>query len=149
MSDPLARPAVTSPVLSEIDDLRLRLAAIVDSSDDAIISKDLNGVIATWNRAAERLLGYSSAEAIGQPITILIPSELLDEEADILGRVRAGERIEHFETRRLTRDGRLLDVSLTISPIRDAAGALVGASKILRDITESKRALAALRESER
>jgi len=149
MSDPFARPAVTSADLTERDDLRSRLAAIVDSSDDAIISKDLNGVIATWNRAAERLFGYSDEEAVGQPITILIPAELQDEEADILRRVRAGEHIEHFETRRLTRDGRSLDVSLTISPIRDAQGSIVGASKILRDITERKRAQAALRDSER
>ena len=149
MSDPFARPAVTSADLTEIDDLRLRLAAIVDSSDDAIISKDLNGVIATWNRAAERLFGYSDEEAVGQPITILIPPELQGEEADILRRVRAGQRIEHFETRRLTRDGRSLDVSLTISPIHDAGGSIVGASKILRNITESKRAQVALRDSER
>ena len=149
MSDPPARPAVASADLTEIDDLRLRLAAIVDSSDDAIISKDLNGVIATWNRAAERLFGYSDEEAVGQPITILIPPELQHEEADILRRVGAGERIEHFETRRHTRDGRLLDVSLTISPIRDAGGSIVGVSKILRDITESKRAQAALWDSER
>ena len=148
MSD-FPQRAIDGAGLTEIDDLRLRLAAIVDSSGDAIISKDLNGVIATWNRAAERLLGYSDQEAIGQPITMLVPPELHDEEADILRRVRTGERIEHFETRRLTRDGRSLDVSLTISPIRDAGGSIVGASKILRDITESKRDQAALRDSER
>jgi len=145
MKDVPSRP---TPAQTEVEDLTSRLAAIVDSSNDAIISKDLNGVISTWNRAAVELLGYSEAEAIGQRITILIPHELLDEEADILRRVRAGERIEHYETRRITRDGRILDVSLTISPIRDAQGTIIGASKILRDITETRRAHAALRESE-
>ncbi|HEU5255046.1 MAG TPA: PAS domain S-box protein [Vicinamibacterales bacterium] len=130
-------------------DLRSRLAAIVDSSNDVIISKNLDGVISTWNRAAEQLFGYSEAEAIGQPITIIIPADLHGEEQDILRRVRIGERIEHYETRRVTRDGRTLDVSITISPVRDANGAIVGASKILRDVTESKRARAALQDSER
>src|SRR4026209_697944 len=130
-------------------DLRSQLAAIVDSSNDAIISKNLDGVISTWNQAAQQLLGYSEAEAVGQPITIIIPADLHDEEKEILRRVRIGERIEHYETRRVTRDGRTLDVSITISPVRDATGAIVGASKILRDVTESKRNRAALRESER
>src|SRR5688572_20286122 len=134
---------------SAIEDVRLRLAAIVDSSNDAIISKNLDGVISTWNLAAQQLFGYSEAEAIGQPITIIIPPDLLDEEKDILRRVRVGDRIEHYETRRVTRDGRTLDVSITISPVRDATGTIVGASKILRDVTESKRARVALRESER
>jgi PAS domain S-box-containing protein len=133
---------------TQADYMRLRLAAIVDSSDDAIISKDLDGVILTWNRAAQRLFGYSEAEAVGQPITIIIPPELYGEETDILTRLRAGEGIEHFETRRLTRNGRFLDVSATISPMTDDAGKIVGASKILRDITESKRAQAALRENQ-
>jgi PAS domain S-box-containing protein len=127
----------------------LRLAAIVDSSNDAIISKDLDGVISTWNLAAERLFGYPAAEAIGQPITIIIPAELHDDELDILRRVRCGDCIEHYETRRVTRDGRILDVSITVSPVRNAAGAIVGASKILRNVTESKRARAALQESGR
>jgi PAS domain S-box-containing protein len=131
----------------EAADVRM-LAAIVDSSDDAIISKNVNGVILTWNRAAQRMFGYSEEEAIGQHITIIIPPELRDQEADILRRLRAGERIEHFETRRLTRDGRSLEVSLTISPVRDGGGAIIGASKILRDITERKKAQAALRELE-
>ncbi len=135
--------------LTAVEDLRSRLAAIVDSSNDAIISKDLDGVISTWNLAAQRLFGYSEAEAIGQPITIIIPADLHGEEKDILRRIRLGERIEHYETRRVTRDGRILDVSITISPVRDAAGTIVGASKILRDVTESRRAGAALRESER
>src|SRR6188474_3047013 len=130
------------------EEVRSQLAAIVDSSDDAIISKNLDGVIATWNRAAQRLFGYAEEEVVGQPITILLPPELHAEERDILRRLRAGERIDHFQTRRLTRDGRLLDVSLTISPVRNARGAIVGASKILRDITDSKRAQAAIAESE-
>ena len=129
-------------------DVRLWLAAIVDSSNDAIISKNLDGVILTWNRAAQRLFGYSEEEAVGQPITIIIPPELHHEEQDILRRLRAGERIEHRETRRITRDGRYLDVSLTISPVRDAEGTLIGASKILRDATERRRSEVALRESE-
>jgi PAS domain S-box-containing protein len=124
-------------------------AAIVDSSNDPIISKNLNGVISTWNAAAERLFGYSAEEAVGQPITIIIPAELYDEEREILRRLRAGERIESHETVRITRDGRRLDVSLTISPVRGAGGAIIGASKIVRDVTESKRAQAALRASER
>ena len=121
------------------EDVRLRLAAIVDSSNDAIIAKDLDGVISTWNPAAQRLFGYSEAEAVGQSITLIIPADLHDEEKDILRRVRMGERIEHYETRRVTRDGRSLDVSITISPVRNATGAIVGASKILRDVTETKR----------
>ena len=133
----------------DVENLRSRLAAIVDSSNDVIISKNLDGVISTWNRAAEQLFGYSKAEAIGQSITIIIPADLHEEEQDILRRVRRGERIEHYETRRVTRDGRTLDVSITISPVRDDAGAIVGASKILRDVTESKRARAALQDSER
>ena len=133
----------------DVDDLRSRLAAIVDSSNDVIISKNLDGVISTWNRAAQQLFGYSEAEAIGQPITIIIPPDLHEEEKEILRRVRSGDRIEHYETRRMTRDGRALDVSITISPVRDDRGAIVGASKILRDVTESKRARAALQDSER
>src|SRR5262245_8781515 len=138
----------TSLDQSAAKDVRLRLAAIVDGSDDAIISKNLDGVISAWNPAAERIFGYAEAEAVGEPITFIIPADLHDEEKDILRRVRLGERIERYETRRVTKDGRILDVSLTISPLKDAAGAIVGASKILRDVTESKRARAALRESE-
>ena len=131
-----------------LEDARGLLAAIVDSSDDAIISKTLDGVISTWNIAAQGLFGYSAQEMVGRPITVLIPPELHAEESEILRRVRAGERIEHYETRRVTRDGRFLDVSLTISPVRDARGTIVGASKILRDITEIKQANEALRQSE-
>ena len=134
---------------SAVENLRLRLAAIVDSSNDAIISKNLDGVITTWNLAAQQLFGYSEAEAIGQPITIIIPADLRDEEKGLLRRLRTGDRIEHYETRRVTRDGRILEVSISISPVRNATGTIVGASKILRDVTESRRARAALRESER
>ena len=131
------------------EDAALWFTAIVDSSNDAIISKRLDGVITTWNAAAEKLFGYTEAEAVSQPITLIIPADLHDEEKDILRQLRAGKRIEHYETRRVTRDGRFLDVSITISPVRDASGTIVGASKILRDITETKRIRAALRESER
>jgi PAS domain S-box-containing protein len=117
-----------------------RLAAIVESSDDAIVSKDLNGVITSWNAGAERLFGYTQDEIIGKPITILIPPERLDEEPGILQRIRRGERIDHYETIRRRKDGSLIEVSLTVSPIKDAAGRIVGASKIGRDITERRRA---------
>jgi two-component system CheB/CheR fusion protein len=116
-----------------------RLAAIVESSEDAIVSKDLNGVIATWNKGAERLFGYLEQEVIGKPITILIPEQHRDEEARILQRIRRGERIDHFETMRRRKDGSLVSISLTVSPITDDAGRIVGASKIARDITEQKR----------
>jgi two-component system, chemotaxis family, CheB/CheR fusion protein len=116
-----------------------RLASIVESSDDAIISKDLNGTIATWNRAAERLFGYAAEEVIGKSITILIPAERMDEEVDILDRIRRGERIEHFETKRRRKDGSIVDISLTVSPVTDESGKIIGASKIARDITEHKR----------
>ncbi|WP_107677906.1 PAS domain S-box protein [Agrobacterium sp. LAD9] len=116
------------------------LAAIVESSDDAIVSKSLSGVITTWNKGAERLFGYTADEAIGNPITILIPPDRLDEEPAILARIQAGERVDHFETIRRRKDGSLVDISLTISPIRDANGKIIGASKIARDISERKRA---------
>jgi PAS domain S-box-containing protein len=116
-----------------------RLAAIVETSADAIISKDLNGVIATWNKGAERLFGYLEQEAIGKPITMLIPEQHRDEEARILERIRGGERIDHFETMRRRKDGTLVSISLTVSPITDGLGRIVGASKIARDITEQKR----------
>jgi PAS domain S-box-containing protein len=126
-----------------------QLASIVASSDDAIVSKDLNGIITTWNDGAERLFGYSAAEAIGQSVTILIPDDRIDEEPGILARIRAGERIHHYETVRRRKDGALLDISLTVSPMRDRFGRIVGASKIARDITASKRAEVRLRDSER
>ena len=121
------------------------LSAIVDSSDDAIISKDLNGTIMSWNSGAERLFGYPAAEAIGMSVMTLIPEDRLDEEPRILGRLRRGERVDHFETVRRKKDGTLLDISLTISPVRNAEGAIIGASKIARDITERKRAEAEIR----
>ena len=117
----------------------LHFSALVDSSDDAIISKDLNGLIKSWNQSAERLFGYTAEEAIGQPITILVPPDRLEEEAEILKRIRQGERVDHFETIRRRKDGTLLDVSLTISPIKDAQGRIVGASKIARDVSDRKR----------
>lgn len=120
------------------EEMRARLAAIVESSDDAIVSKDLNGVIMTWNAGAERLFGFSSEEAVGRPITIVIPPDRLDEEPEILRRIRRGERVDHFETIRRRKDGTLLDISLTVSPIVDSSGRIVGASKIARDITERK-----------
>jgi PAS domain S-box-containing protein len=124
------------------------LAAIVDSSDDAIISKNLDGTITSWNKAAERIFGYSAREAIGQHITLIIPSDLWSEETQILARLRRGERIDHFETVRVSKDGALLEISLTISPVKDAAGRVVGASKVARDITRQKQNERALRESE-
>lgn len=122
------------------------LASIVESSDDAILSKDLNGIIGTWNMGAERIYGYTADELIGQSITVLMPPELHDEETKILARIRNGERIEHYETVRRRKDGSLIDVSLTISPIRAADGTIIGASKIARDITDRKRAEVLLRQ---
>jgi PAS domain S-box-containing protein len=114
-------------------------AAIVESSDDAIVSKDLNGVIKSWNKGAERLFGYAAEEAIGKSITILIPEDRLSEEPEILERLKRGERVDHFETVRRNKHGSLLDISLTISPLKNADGKVIGASKIARDITERKR----------
>jgi PAS domain S-box-containing protein len=130
------------------EEAQLQLAAIVRSSEDAILSKTLDGVIRSWNLAAERLFGYTSEEAIGQNVTLIIPPERIDEEAPILDRLRRGERVEHFETVRIAKDGRRLDISLTVSPLKDHEGRIIGASKIARDITASKRAQEALRESE-
>jgi PAS domain S-box-containing protein len=112
-----------------------RLAAIVESSDDAIASKDLNGVIRSWNRAAERMFGYTAAEAIGQSIRMVIPADRQSEEDDVLARLRRGEKIDHFETVRQRKDGTLFPISLTVSPIRDASGEVVGASKVARDLS--------------
>ncbi len=131
-----------------VEVMRHRMAAVVESSDDAIVTKDLNGIIRTWNRGAERLFGYSAAEMIGESILLLVPPELREEEHQILDRLRRGERIEHYETQRLAKDGRRRDISLTVSPIRDAAGQIVGASKVGRDVTARKRAEADLRRSE-
>src|SRR6202451_4641511 len=124
------------------------LASIVDSSDDAILSKKLDGTITSWNQSAERLFGYKAQDAIGQNITLIVPWERRSEEEDILRRLARGERVKHFETVRRRKDGTHLDVSLTISPIRDAAGRIIGASNVARDVSERKRIEGALRESE-
>ena len=124
------------------------LAAIVDSSDDAIVTKDLDGTITTWNQGAERVFGYTAEEAVGRNITLIIPPDRLDEETTILKRLRQGERIGHYETVRVRKDGKKLDISLAISPLKDAAGRIIGASKVARDITGRIQAEQALRESE-
>ena len=127
---------------------KLRLAAIVQSSDDAIISKDGNGVITSWNKAAERIFGYSAAEAIAQPITILVPPELREEQRDLLRRLQTGEPVQQYETTRITKQGKSVEVSLTLSPLRDSEGQIVGTCTIARDISERKRAERTLRKSE-
>ena len=121
------------------EETQARLAAIVEQSDDAIVSKSLDGVIQTWNRGAERMFGYCAEEAVGRHITLIIPEERRAEEDMVLAKVRSGETVDHFETVRRAKDGRLIEISLTVSPIRDAQGGVIGASKIARDITERKR----------
>lgn len=155
LNDPEARDSVSQSLLDELPALRLKadravglLAAIVDSSDDAIVSKTLDGIITSWNAGAERLFGYTASEAVGQHISLIIPDDRRDEETLILKRLRQGERIEHFDTIRIRKDKTLLDISLTISPLRDAGGKVLGASKIARDITQRKRIERELRESE-
>jgi PAS domain S-box-containing protein len=156
VNDPEANvDSVSQSLLDELPALRSKadratglLAAIVNSSDDAIVSKTLDGVITSWNVGAERLFGYSAKEAIGQHISLIIPLNRRDEETTILERLRRGERIDHFDTVRVRKDGTTLDISLTISPVRDAAGRVVGASKIARDFTQRKRMERALHESE-
>jgi PAS domain S-box-containing protein len=156
LSDPEASSDhVSQSLLEELPALRLKadkaiglLAAIVDSSDDAIVSKTLDGVVTTWNTGAERLFGYTAQEAIGQHISFIVPLDRRDEEAAILERLRRGQRIEHFETVRVRKEGTRIDISLTISPIIDSLGKVVGASKIARDITQRKHVDRALRESE-
>ncbi|HEY7401903.1 MAG TPA: PAS domain S-box protein [Candidatus Angelobacter sp.] len=146
------RGAAVNPdmaALQEAEKARRLLAAIVESSDDAIASKDLNGVITSWNKSAERLFGYTTEEMVGQPVTLIIPPELHADEPQILAKIRAGERIEHFETVRVAKDGHLIDVSLTISPVRDEKGTIIGAAKIVRDITEHKKIERALRTTEK
>jgi PAS domain S-box-containing protein len=132
------------PIFSK-NSSRFLLAAIVNSSDDAIISKNLDGIITSWNPAAERMFGWTAEEAVGQPITIIIPSELHDQEVEILRRLRIGDRIEHLETVRRKKSGEQIEVSLTISPVRDATGRVFGASKIARDITVRKKVEAELK----
>jgi PAS domain S-box-containing protein len=142
-----------SPSTDQLTDLKSPelapywLAALIESADDAIISKTLEGVITSWNKGAERIFGYTADEVIGKPITILIPPDHIDEEPAILARLRAGERIDHYETIRVTKDGRKLDISLTVSPIKGPTGEVVGASKIARDITEQRQARVALDEA--
>jgi PAS domain S-box-containing protein len=133
--------------LKKAEQASRHLAALVESSDDAIITKDLNGIITSWNQAAERLFGYAAGDIIGKPVTILIPPEHDNEERDILERIRRGERIDHYETVRRRKDGSLVEISLTVSPIKDSEGAIIGASKIARDITVRKQAETALREA--
>lgn len=116
------------------------LAAIIEGSEDAIVSKDLSGRIQSWNPGAQRIFGYSAEEILGQPVTILIPEDRLDEEPLILAKIRSGQRVEHFETLRRRKDGSLVEISLTISPIRNAEGVIIGASKIARDISERRHA---------
>lgn len=122
------------------------LSAIIESADDAIISKTLDGIITSWNRGAERIFGYTGDEIIGKPVTILIPADHIDEEPHILARIKSGERIDHYETVRVSKDGRLIEISLTVSPIKDADGKIIGASKVARDITERKRTEKSLHE---
>ena len=147
-------PEEERPAAEEWSAQRLRgelapywLSALIESAGDAVVSKTLEGVITSWNEGAERLFGYTAEEAVGKPVTILIPPEHIDEEPSILARLRAGERIEHYETVRMRKDGTLLNISLTVSPIKGPDGRVIGASKIARDITESKRAEARLREA--
>ena len=128
----------------KVEELRFRLAAIVDSSDDAIIGKTLDSIITSWNHGAERIFGYTAREVVGKPVSILVPPGLLDEEPLLLERLKRGERVEHFDTVRRRKDGQDIDVSVTISPVRDSAGNIIGASKVARDITGRKRAEAAL-----
>jgi PAS domain S-box-containing protein len=130
------------------EEFRAHLAAVVESSEDAIISKTLDGIIRSWNTGAQRIFGYTADEAIGKSITMLIPPDRIQEEGEIIARLRRGERIEHYETVRVRKDGSALEISLSVSPIRDSTGAVIGASKIARDVTAAKRLLQALQESE-
>jgi PAS domain S-box-containing protein len=133
----------------KVEDASFRLAAIVESSDDAIVSKDLNGIINSWNQSAEHIFGFTAEEIIGKPILLLIPPELQDQEPRILSKIRSGERIDHFQTVRLTKSGERIDVSLTISPVKDRQGKIIGAAKIVRNITHQKKLEAALHTTER
>src|SRR3989442_2598059 len=142
---PPSRTTRNRPPNRPMPDPDAHLAAIVDSADDGIISKDVNGIIISWNPAAERLLGWTAKEGIGQPITLIVPPEQREEESDILGRILRGERIAHSETVRRRKDGSLLEVALTVSAIKDVTGRIVGVSKIVRDITARKQADAKFR----
>ncbi|SEC70805.1 PAS domain S-box protein [Bradyrhizobium erythrophlei] len=134
-----SKPKAIEAALRESEQRLRWLASIIDFSDDAIVSKNLDGIIRSWNSGAERIFGYSATEAIGQPITLVIPQDRQSEEREILTRIRRGERIDHFETVRQHKHGSLIVVSLTVSPVKDANDKIVGASKIARDITEQKR----------
>src|SRR5262245_60187622 len=140
----ILRPFSTFPLNPQ-----LLLSAVVEYADDAIVTKSLDGIVTSWNPGAERIFGYSAAEMIDTPIAILMPEDQPDEESRILRRIRAGERIDHYETKRRRKDGSIIDISLTVSPIRDGNGTIVGASKIARDITERKRLEAREREAKR
>jgi PAS domain S-box-containing protein len=133
----------------KLEQAALLLAAIVESSDDAIASKDLNGVVTSWNRSAERLFGYTAEEMIGRPVTLIIPPELHGDEQTILRKIRAGEKIDHFETVRISKSGERIHVSLSISPVRNERGEIIGAAKIVRNITENKKIERALRTTEK
>ncbi len=137
------------PETSRDIEAAFRLSAIVESSDDAIVSKDLNGTVMSWNRAAERMFGYTAHEMVGKPITTIIPAERLGEEDHVLDCVRRGIGVDHYETERRHKDGHIVDVSLTVSPIRNSEGTIVGASKIARDISERKRLTAELERANR
>jgi|SRR5215469_8895266 len=130
----------------EPDDAARFLAAIVESCDDAIVSKDLNGLVTSWNSSAERIFGYRADEMIGQSITRIIPPELIDEERVIIGKILSGQRVDHYETVRVKKNGERIDVSLTVSPVKDITGRVIGAAKVVRDITVRKRADRAVRE---
>jgi two-component system CheB/CheR fusion protein len=142
--DEARRIVGVSTVVRDLDEVRraraarAHLAAIIEGSDDAIVSKSLDGIIMSWNRSAERIFGYTAAEAIGQSILLIIPQERRAEETEVLSRIRKGEVVDHFETVRLRKDGTPVDISLTVSPVRDQSGRIVGASKIARDITQRK-----------
>ncbi|HZL95495.1 MAG TPA: PAS domain S-box protein, partial [Vicinamibacterales bacterium] len=131
------------------EETRSLLAAIVSASDDAIVSMTLEGIILTWNQGAQRLFGYSPAEAVGRSVDLIIPKELRPEERQILQRIRQGDRVDHFETIRVSKDGRRLDISLTVSPVREESGRVIGASKVARDVTERKQMDEAMREADR
>src|SRR5688572_12660971 len=142
-----------APPSSQPDDAReldlRRMAAIVDSSDDAIVSKDLKGIVISWNRSAERMFGYTAAEILGKSIRTIIPADRQAEEDQVLAAIMRGDRVEHFETIRIRKDGRLIPISLTVSPVRDATGKIIGASKIARDISDRVAAQAEADRSKR
>jgi len=140
---------IEMPETAQAEEAVFRLAAIVESSDDAIISKNLQGIITSWNHSAERIFGYKAIEVIGRSIELIIPPELHFDEVRILAQIAAGERIDHFQTVRVRKDGERVDVSLTVSPVRDYDGTIIGAAKILRDITQQRKLEAALHATER